>query len=298
MVLIWALNFIIGKVALDHIEPLTLASFRVVLAAILLTPIYALRAGRQKFSRHDLGTFAWLGLLGVAGNQMLFTVGLNYTTAGHSSLVIATGPIAILLLASLRGLESLTTKKVSGMALCFAGVTLLALEHGLKLQGGTLAGDLITLTGTMAFAVYAVLAKKVASQYDTIAMNFFNFAFGALMVLPIAVWRGRELDWAAVPWQGWAGLVYMSLFASVVAYLIYYWGLKYLAASRMAAFSYFLPVIAVWLGILLRGEPATMQLFGGGALILVGVYLTELHTSPADEDDELPDPAARHDLAD
>ncbi len=289
MVLVWSSNFVIGKVALDYMEPLTLASFRVVLAAILLLPIFLARPRRERFPRGDLGTFVLMGLLGVAMNQMFFTVGLNYTTAGHSSLIIATTPILILLLASLRGLEKVTGKKFAGMLLSFSGVAILALEKGISLRGGTLLGDLITLAGSLAFAFYTIVAKRVAHHYDSVATNFFNFMVGAALVSPIAVWQGWKLDWGAVKWQGWAGLVYMALFASAIAYLIYYWALQFLAASRLAAFSYLHPILAVLLASIFRGEAITRHLIGGGALVLVGVYLTEIHTSPADEDDELPD---------
>ncbi len=73
-------------------------------------------------------------------------------------------------------------------------------------------------------------------------------------------------------------MVYMAAFASVAAYLVYYWALRYLAASRLAAFSYLLPVMATLLGVLLLPEErVTGHLLGGGALVLVGVYLAEVH---------------------
>src|SRR3970282_642084 len=113
-------------------------------------------------------------------------------------------------------------------------------------------------------------------------MNAYNSLAGALLVLPLAVWQvvkmTREGSWGAVGWQGWLAMVYMAAFASVAAYLIYYWVLRHMAASRLSAFSYLLPVMATCLGILLLPEErVTRHLVGGGALVLVGVYLTEVH---------------------
>jgi drug/metabolite transporter (DMT)-like permease len=87
--------------------------------------------------------------------------------------------------------------------------------------------------------------------------------------------RARGLAWAGVPWEGWAGLLYMALLASVVAYLIFYWALRHLAASRLAAFTYIQPVLATLLGIEYLGERLTKNVVIGGALILAGVYLAE-----------------------
>ena len=284
MLLIWAVNFIIAKVGMQHMDVYALAAFRVELAAVILGVLLLVKrakgGGGRKLEKGDLWTFGYLGFFMAAVNQMCFTVGLNYTSIGHASLIIGTGPILVLLLARTQGLEHLTVLKVTGMALSFAGVAILAAEQGISLRSGTLRGDLITLVGSVGFACYAVWGKKVAAKYDTLEMNAYNYLAGALLVLPLAVWQvvkmTREGSWGAVGWQGWLAMVYMAAFASVAAYLIYYWALRHMAASRLSAFSYLLPVMATCLGILLLpGERVTGHLLGGGALVLLGVYLTE-----------------------
>jgi drug/metabolite transporter (DMT)-like permease len=75
--------------------------------------------------------------------------------------------------------------------------------------------------------------------------------------------------------NGWPAVLYMALLASVVAYQIYYWALRHLSPSRLAAFTYFQPRLATLLGIVALGEPVTKNLLLGGALILLGVYLAE-----------------------
>jgi drug/metabolite transporter (DMT)-like permease len=281
MVLMWSFNFIVGKVALRHFDPLTLAAFRVILSALILVPIYLARPRKRAFGREDAGKFIQLGLLGVALNQVCFTIGLNYTTVAHSSLIIGMGPIYVLLLAWFQGLEAVTLKKLGGMLLAFSGVAVLAAEHGLDLRGGTLVGDLITLAGSWAFAFYTVLGKKAAKKYESVEMNFFNYLAGAVVIAPLAVRQALQFDWAGPGVQGWAALVYMAALASVAAYLIYFWALRHVAASRLVAFGYLHPVLATVLGIVLLGERLTMHLLVGGGLVLVGVYLTEV--APAGE---------------
>lgn len=223
-------------------------------------------------------------------NQVCFTVGLNYTTVGHSALIIGMGPILVLLLACAQGLEALTAKKVFGMAVAFVGVTVLAAEHGLGLHSGTLLGDLITFTGSFAFALYTVLGKKVAAIYDSVSMNAYNYLAGGILVLPLAIHQalrlGRGRGWAAVSWQGWAALGYMAAFASVLAYLIYFWVLRHMTASRLGAFGYLHPVLTTLLGVVLLGEKLTRSLLLGGGLVLAGVALIETgpRENPREED--------------
>jgi drug/metabolite transporter (DMT)-like permease len=286
----WSFNFIIGKVGLRYWSPLTLASFRVVLAALIMLPLYGahrlwfrIRPGANarcaglRGGRRDIAVFFQLGVLGVAINQICFTVGLNYTTVGHSAVIIGTGPISILLMAWALGLEALTTKKALGMALAFAGVVVLAAEHGLSPHSGTLPGDLITLAGSLAFALYTVLGKRVAEAYDSVSMNAYNFLIGAAIVLPLAARQAAALwragGWSAVAWQGWAALFYMAAGASVLAYLIYFWVLRYMTASRLGTFAYLQPVLTTLMGIGLLGERVTSNLLLGGGLVLTGVFL-------------------------
>jgi len=68
------------------------------------------------------------------------------------------------------------------MALAFGGVAVLAAEHGLSLRAGTLRGDLITLVGSLAFALYTVVGKKVARLYDSVALNCFTGAAVACLL--------------------------------------------------------------------------------------------------------------------
>ncbi len=288
MVALWSFNFIFGKVALRYWPALALASFRLILAALIMLPVYlALRPRRAALqapenppatvsSGDDLWTFAQLGFFGVFLNQVCFTVGLNYTTVGHSALLIGMGPVFILLFARLQGLEALTLRKVLGMVVAFAGVILLVSEHGLSLRSGTLRGDLITLVGTLAFSLYTVLGKKVAAKYDSISMNAGNYCFGALLVLPLAVREGlrltRTAGWGAIPWQGWAALGYMAAFASVLAYVLYFWVLRHMTATRLGALAYLHPLLTTGMGIALLGEKFTGHLLVGAALVLGGVY--------------------------
>jgi drug/metabolite transporter (DMT)-like permease len=278
---IWAGNFIATKTALREMDALTLASLRLLLAALLITPVYLLQPGKRPLDRGDAGTFVLLALLGVVLNQVLYTVGLSRTTVSHSAVVVGLGPIYVLLLAWMQGLELLLPRKVVGMALAFLGVSLLGAEHGFNLQSGTLLGDLLTMGGSLAFSFYIVLGKKVARRFHSVEINFYLYLAAAVLILPVAVGQAALLPWRAISWSAWAALLYAALFSSVIAYLIYFWALRQVTPSRIAAFSYLLPVIATSFGILVLGEVPTVHLLVGGTLVLVGVYLAE--TAAADD---------------
>jgi O-acetylserine/cysteine efflux transporter len=290
VVVVWAVNFIAAKVGLRYLPPVTMASFRVAIAGLSMVPAYlvcsrlpafadALRAREQGFTRRDLWTFFYLGFFGVVVNQMCFTMGLRYTSVGHAAVIVGMGPIYTLVLAVLFRLERATWHKVIGMAIAFAGVAVLASENGISPRSPSLLGDAITLTGSIGFATYAVLGKRVAGRYDALTMTAFNHFAGAVIVLPVVFHQARALGpisrWRAVPWQGWTALLYMGLCSSALAYILYFWLLRYLEVSQLAAFTYLLPVLAVILGIALLGERGSALQIVGGTLALAGVYWVE-----------------------
>jgi uncharacterized membrane protein len=155
MLVLWSGNYVAGKIALRTMDPITLVCLRLQLAAFLMLAIYFTRPERQPLKLSDAWPFLYLGFFGVVINQGLFTVGLNYTTSDHSAVLIAIGPIIILLLARALKLEALTVAKVVGMVISFVGVYLLETEQGSPTNSPLLMGDIITFGGVIAFAAPA-----------------------------------------------------------------------------------------------------------------------------------------------
>jgi drug/metabolite transporter (DMT)-like permease len=281
MLTIWSANFIVGKIALRHIDPISLASLRLELAALLILSIYLFRRkeARTPFRARDTWMYVFLGFFGVVINQGFFTVGLNYTTSGHSSVVVAAGPVVILLLSRALKLERITASKILGMVISICGVVLLATEQCFNIHSPILIGDLLTFASTSGYAIYTVYGKKVVRDFDSISMNTFNMAAAAILILPLAIRQGIRLDWGSVGWVGWGAMFYMAAFSSVVAYVLFYWTLRYLSPSRVAVVSYCEPLAVVVMAAVLLGEHPTGHLLAGGALVVLGVYLAERGSS-------------------
>lgn len=279
MIFIWAFNYIFGKIALRYMDGLTLASFRLVLAGVLVLPIYfaasRITGARAHFPRRDWAALLGLAVFGVVINQGGFTMGLSLTSVGHASIIVGTVPVVVLLLAWFVGQERVNAARLAGIGISFIGILVLTSERGTHMGNQPLAGDLCTLVGVMGFAIYTVWGKKIAAQYDAIGMNTFNQCAAGVIMLPLAIRQATRLDWARVTWQGWFGVFYMAAMSSIAGYIIFYWALRHMPASRLAAFSYLQPVMAIALAALLVGERITPHVVAGGVLVLLGVYLTE-----------------------
>jgi drug/metabolite transporter (DMT)-like permease len=273
----WASNIIAGKFALRNISALALAQARVTGAAAIFLASFAFcrREARPRLGRRELGYLALTALFGISLNQLFFIGGIARTSAAHAGLIIALGPVMVLILSCAKHLEGLTLLKLTGAAISLGGIV--ELTTGKSQPGGsaTITGDLIMLLGTAVFAYYTILLKKIAREYDALTLNTVIFILGAVLMLPFTARDLARTHWAALPSEAWWGIAFMVTLGSVVAYTIYAFALTELSATRVAAFNYLQPVIAAALGVWLLAEDLTMHVVLGGIFILLGVYLTE-----------------------
>ena len=294
LILVWSLNYIVAKIGLRELPPLALGSFRLLTAGIVSLPVLffpraaigdrtqaTLEAvGKRPGRLHELWTVTYLGFFNVVLNQGCYTVGLNYTSVSHSSLIIGCAPILILLLSWATSLEPLTSRKAMGMALAFAGAVAVGAEHG-RNSGAGFAGDLLTLVAGVGLALYTVLGKRAFERYGSVRLSLLSNIAGAVLVLPVTIWQTWGLARAgrlgSVGLAGWGAVVYMGVLASAVSYILYFWALRYVTPARLGAVSYLQPVGATLLGLMLLGEPITRRVAVGGLLIIAGVYAIETH---------------------
>jgi drug/metabolite transporter (DMT)-like permease len=276
MVMVWSFNYVAGKVAVEHMPALAVASFRLVVAGAIYTALLLARRERlSRLGRADLPAFLLLGLTGVFINQGGFTLSLKDASVPHVALIAACGPVMVLLMAWLTGLESLTVTKVAGMAVAFGGILALTAHEGLTGHTGALTGDLLAVCSTVGFALFTVSSKRFASGYDPLTVAAFAGVVGGVLALPFAVVEAHRLDWTGTSWQGWAGMLYMAIASSVIAYLIFYRLIRRLEASQVASLNFLLPVIGVVLGVVLLHEPMNRYFALPASLIAVGVWLAE-----------------------
>jgi drug/metabolite transporter (DMT)-like permease len=273
----WASNIVAGKVVLRSMPSIALAQVRVTGAAAVFLVLFALWRRRTplRTTGRKLGYLAITALFGITLNQIFFIGGIGRTSAAHAGLIVALGPVMVLILSCAMRLEALTLLKSVGAAISLAGVVVLTTGKPTPGSDATVSGDVITLLGTAVFAYYTILLKKVANDYDAVTLNAIIFVLGATMMLPVSARSLFAVRWNALPADAWWCIAFIVACGSVLAYLIYAFALTELTASRVAAFNYLQPVIAAALGVWLLAEGISGQAIAGGALILFGVYLTE-----------------------
>ena len=265
---------VFGKIAMREMGPFALASFRGVLGALLLSlAARALSGPEPRPSLRDRAHVAFLALLGIVANQVLFITGLKRTTATHATLLVATVPVFTILAGLLLGREKPTGRRLLAVPIAFSGVVFLLDPRGLALGGGTLVGDVLVTANSAVYAFFLVLARDVLARRSSLSFIAEAFRYGAVPILLLALpdlARLRPADLTGNAWWALAGVV---LLGTVGSYALNSWALARTGAATTAFFIYVQPLFAGGLAFLLLGEEPSPRLLGAAALIFAGVAL-------------------------
>jgi len=282
MALIWGVNYSVIKYGMSFVTPMAYNTVRVAIAAVTLLAIAGLFGGAPP-SRRDAVLLVLLGVLGNGFYQMLFAEGLARTRAGEAALVVGASPALIALFGRMKGVELVSRRGAIGIALSMFGVGLVVLgrAHSAGVaDDGSLFGDLLVLCGSVCWAIYTIYLIPFTTRVGGLWVVALSLAGGTFVLLLFCTPAILAQDWD-LPARAWAALFYSGIGALVVAYLLWYRGVKVLGPTRTALYANLQPLIALIVAWITLGEtPTTWQVVGAGTIV-GGVLLTRVPASEA-----------------
>ena len=271
-----AISFPISKYGLAIIEPFAFAFYRFVIAAAILLFITRLNKHDQPIEKKDYWKIFGLAIIIIPFNQLTYLYGQSLTGAGHASLLFATTPIWIFILAMLHLKEKLIVRRVIGIVVALIGVGIIMFGGAVKIGKEYLAGDLIILMAVLAWSYYTILGKPLVKKYGAFRVTAYALSSGTLLYIPFGLYASAQVDYSQVTLGAWLSVLYMAIGISVIAYVLWYWVLKHIEASRMAVFHNIQPVIASAMAYFWLGEPLGAPFVMGGLIVLAGVIIAEI----------------------
>jgi drug/metabolite transporter (DMT)-like permease len=276
VVFLWGSTFTIIKLGVLEVPPITLAFIRFLIALPFLFALTFLQ-NRNAFGKHVLENwraFALLGLTGVTLQNLLQNVGIQYTTASNASLIIAINPVFISLLSHFYLKEKASSKLILGAALAFFGVLFVIEPQEWSLYPTKVFGDLLCLGSAISWTLYSVLGRKTLSKCGANEMTTYSMAFGALFLLPAAIFLEKPAVQTSIPVVSM--ILYLGLLCSALAFLLWNRALKDVPATKAGAFLFFIPVVSVVIAHFVLFEPLDIFFIIGTLLVMAGVAVTEL----------------------
>lgn len=276
LILVWGLSWPIYKVTLQYTPPVIFSGLRALVGGILLG--IALLPSLKKLNlKKNWAVYSISAFFNVALFFGMQTVGLNYLPEGLFTVLVYVQPVLIGLFSWWWLGEKMTVRKIGGLILGFIGVVIISIG-GLTGHVSVL-GIVLALATALSWAIGVVYVKKVSDRVDPYWLVAMQSALGGLVMT--AVGCGYE-HVSSITWNGLflSGLAYGAILGIPAAWLAYITLINAGEASRVAAFTFLVPLVAVLSGTLLLHEPLTVSLIVGLIAIVSGILLVNRSPKP------------------
>jgi drug/metabolite transporter (DMT)-like permease len=273
---IWGSTYLAIKVGLESFDPLFYAGMRYLLATLIGCGVaLAFKVPFKGPLRRFLPAFA-VGVLFVAISNGLVFWAETRLDSGFTALLMTSNPLWVGLLTPLYpGEKRVGTLGWVGILVGIVGtVILLAPWQGV---GGGLLAALAVQLSIAVWSATALYVRRFKDRYHPFALTVAQMASGGAVLLGLALARGQGVV-GPVTWRALAGLAFLVVFGSLVAFGAYFYLLQHWTASKVATSTYINPIVAVLLGSVLLHEPITSRMVLGAAVVLGGVAMV-LHGS-------------------
>jgi drug/metabolite transporter (DMT)-like permease len=275
--LFWGGTFIAGRLLASHVQPASAAFLRFAIASIALLMATRLTEGRlPRPSCKQLFLLVLLGATGVFSYNICFFTGLHYISASRASLIIASTPVIITVLATIFLGEQLTFRRFGGILLSLTGaIVVISNGHpGILFEIGFGPGERAMLGCVASWAAYSLIGRTVLSTLSPLAAVCYSSIIGTLLLCWPALHEGLLHRFPSLSMKDWANLLFLGVCGTALGFSWYYKGIKKIGAIRAGVFINLVPFFAVLLAWLLLAERIDPAVLGGGVLVLTGVGLT------------------------
>jgi len=267
--LLWASAFVAIRSARTHFAPAPLALGRVLVGALALSAMMALKRPALPARRELPAIIAfgvlWFGIYNVALNQ-----GERLIDAGTAAMAVNVAPILIAVLASWVLRERLSRWVLAGLGIAFAGAAVIAVSS--SSHHGGIGGVLLCLLAATVYAVAVVIQKPVLGRVSPVAVTWGGCLAGAVVCLPFAPALLHELRGA--PASSTLLVAYLGVGPTAIGFSTWAYALSHSTMARQGATTYLVPPLVIAISWATLGEVPGLLAVLGGAVCLAGVALT------------------------
>ena len=253
----------------------TMVAVRTSIAALLVLAVLLVQHAERP-SRQVIGYGMVQAVFNLTIPYILFTFAYDNASAGFVGLLAALIPLATAVFANfMLPDEPLTKPKLFALFIAFTGVAALLLsgDSGLAEGGRPFVAVGLGLTAVVSIGYAGTFAKRHAGQYDPVVLTGLQFGFAAVvLVTAMLAIEGLPLDVTA---KGWGLMVFMSVSATFMPFLLFFWLLQYISATDASLIGYLVPFVALIGGILILNEQLQPGIVVGGILVFTGMVLAD-----------------------
>ncbi|MFJ7755665.1 DMT family transporter [Peribacillus muralis] len=271
-VLLWSTSFVATKISYDSFSPLTLGAARFVIAAVILGMILLFKKDKTKPPIKDIGLMSVSGILGTTIYFGLENIGVELTTASIAAIIVASYPAITALIEFL--FYKIKIPWIKGLGILIAMLGVFQISYNPQSQEGEqqLIGNIILIIAGFVFAFYNFTTRKLVNKYSMITLSFYQTVAGAITFIPIAFIE--KSSWEMPSMESFLMLLYLGIFCSVIAFLLYNFGLRKLSSSSAVTLMNLVPIFGVLFSVIILHEVVRLSQVFGGIIVILGVVLS------------------------
>lgn len=265
---LWASAFVAIRHLVDDFSAGALSLGRLAVGALALAALAVPRGKLPRPSARQWRSIVVIGVLWYAVYMVALNLGEQYVDAGTAAMLIQVSPVLIAVLAAVFLSERFTVQLVTGLALAFSGVVIIALADSPD-GDRSLLGIALCLLAAAAYSISLIVQKPLVATMSSLHVTWLACTVGAVACLPFAGSLLSDLGDAPASSIWW--LVYLGIFPTAIAFTTYGFALQHMTASSLGVTTYLVPPITVVMSLVLLDEVPPGLAYVGGALALVGV---------------------------
>jgi len=273
LAVLWGGSFFFNAVAVRELPSFTLVWLRVAVAAATLLLVLRLLGQRMPTAGRVWVAFFGMGLLNNVVPFVLIVWGQHHIASGLASILNATTPLFTVLVAHLLTPdEKLTSLKLAGVAVGFAGAVFMIGPDALGGLGAGVTAQLACLAGALTYAFAGIFGRRFKRMgVAPMATAAGQVCASTVLLLPLMLLVDRPWTLAMPHPATWAAVLGVGLLSTALAYVLYFRILAAAGATNLLLVTFLIPVSAILLGALVLGETLLPRHFGGMALIGAGL---------------------------
>ena len=272
----WSFSFIWSKEALAIYGPLTILFFRLSLAAVSLMSFSKLIGKLNKIEKSDWKYFMLLAFFEPFLYFIGETYGLQLVSPTIAAVLIATIPLFLPYIAWYYFQERITSYKIYGTLLSFAGVVMVIINNNMSLNADVF-GILLLLLAVFAAVGYTAVLNKLSHKYNAFTIVSWQSALALIGFGPLFfLFEWPHIHEIGFVWEGIRPIVLLGLVASIFAFVLYTHSIKLLGVTRTGVFANVIPVFTSLWSFFLLGEILLPLNYIGIVVVVLGLFLSQM----------------------
>jgi drug/metabolite transporter (DMT)-like permease len=273
-VIIFGGSAIATKVAVSTINALDVSIMRTIIGGLVALPLAFVLRIPLPASRQQKILLLVSGFCGFIAFPLLFTLGVNLTTANHATMILAILPVLTGAIAQYWDRQRPGAVWWLGCTIAFCGELLLLYDPATSSGRASIEGNLLVWISTLFASLgYVAGARLQRSGYSARGTTFWGVGIFALLLLPTLA---LVIDLDSLVNAGsyaWSGLLYQAIGVTVIAYILWYWALGTGGIARVGLFQFLQPISGILLAWLILAENISLIFLLASSIIMVGVIL-------------------------